>query len=759
MFASKRTVSLLLIVSITLIAATSAICLFPDEASAESWEKVNRDGFGDIKNYDAFSMLVYYEELYVGAKNQGGITQVWKYNGKTWKRVNIEPFSSYGTYLSSYAVFNNKIYVGTYNAPSGCKILRYDGVSFTQVNEDGFGNPANTGATSMCVYNGYLYVGTSQPDYGHGCEIWRTKAEGEPPYSDWQRVGKPGMGNSKNTAASSMAVYGSLYIGTKNKTEGAQVWSYDGSNWRKVNKNGFGDARTLGASSMCVLGQYLYVGTERSSGGLRIWRFDGSSWTSACIDGFGDKNNVKASSMTVYNNKLYVGTMNSKNGCEIWRTGGAPSPPPPPPKLPTSFYFAEGYTGPGFHEYLCIGNANNMEVTAIVTYMFNDGTGNDAFYTIPPMSRITIDVNSVVGSNREVSMRILSNEKNIVAERTMYFKYAGVWTGGHTCVGAVSPAFKWYFAEGTTIQGFDEYITVQNPGTAEAHLRFRYMIEGTGEVVYSETVRPESRATFSVKRHLGEGKHVSLLLESDQYIVAERPMYFNYGSGVQNWNDGHCVVGFHSRSKTWYFAEGTTRQGFESWLCIQNSEPVDIEVTAEYTFAHGQGAPVLKTYVVPALQRLTLFLNKEVGPEKDVSIKLTSDTEFIAERPMYFLYHGAWDGGHNGVPVNTPATTWFFAEGYTGTNFDQWLCVLNPGKSVGKITVTYYTSERRTITRSHRIEPRSRLTIYVNEDAGRDLELSCRILSDTPVICERPMYFYFSGMTGGHVVTGFVPTR
>ncbi len=758
MIAHNRFLSKILILLILPVALTFTLSL-TDTASAESWEKINTDGFGDIKNYDAFSMLVYYDELYVGTKNQGGTTQVWKYNGKTWKRVNIEPFSTYGTYLCSYAVFNDKVYIGSYNAPTGCKVLCYDGLSVYQVNEDGFGNPNNTGATSMCAYNGYLYVGTSQPDSGHGCEIWRTKGEGEPPYSDWERVGKPGMGTSKNTTAASMAVYGKLYIGTKNKTDGAQVWNYDGSIWRKVNKDGFGDSKTIGASSMCVLGQYLYVGTERTLGGLRVWRFDGSSWTKVCADGFADNNNVKASSMTVYRNKLYVGTMNEKNGCEVWRTGGAPSPPPPTPEIPTSFYFAEGFTGRGFYEYLCIGNANQKEATVLVTYMFNNGTGNDVFYTIPAMSRVTIEVNSVVGSNREVSMKILSMEKNIVAERIMYFNYADVWTGGHACIGAVSPAFKWYFAEGTTITGFDEYITVQNPTTAEAHLRFRYMIEGTGEVVYSESVQPESRATFSVKRHLGEGKHVSLLLESDQYIVAERPMYFNYGPGRQNWNDGHCIVGITSPQKTWYFAEGTTREGFESWLCIQNPEPVDIKVTAEYTFARGQGSPMVKTYNVPALQRLTLFLNKEVGAEKDVSVKLTSDIGFIAERPMYFLYKGAWDGGHDGRGVEIPATSWFFAEGYTGTNFDEWLSILNPNKSAGKITITYYTSKGQTIIKEHDIEPESRLTVYVNGDAGRDLELSSQISSTVPVVCERPMYFYHSGMTGGHVVTGFVPAR
>ncbi|MBU1670607.1 MAG: hypothetical protein KKF41_16135 [Actinobacteria bacterium] len=40
--------------------------------------------------------------------------------------------------------------------------------------------------------------------------------------------------------------------------------------------------------------------------------------------------------------------------------------------------------------------------------------------------------------------------------------------------------------------------------------------------------------------------------------------------------------------------------------------------------------------------------------------------EIIAERPMYFNYLGAWTGGHDVVGATSEATTWYFAEGYTG---------------------------------------------------------------------------------------------
>ena len=36
------------------------------------------------------------------------------------------------------------------------------------------------------------------------------------------------------------------------------------------------------------------------------------------------------------------------------------------------------------------------------------------------------------------------------------------------------------------------------------------------------------------------------------------------------WNGGHDVMGCTSASKTWYFAEGTTRPGFNEWVCLLN---------------------------------------------------------------------------------------------------------------------------------------------------------------------------------------------
>jgi streptogramin lyase len=429
----------------------------------------------------------------------------------------------------------------------------------------------------------------------------------------------------------------------------------------------------------------------------------------------------------------------------------------------STFYFAEGYTGPNFAEYLTLENPNATKATANVTYLFSDGTTEADNYTVAASSRLTVDVGSIIG-DKEVSMVVTSDALNLVAERPMYFNYNGVWTGGSDAIGASSPRTDWYFAEGTTLPGFDEYVTVLNPGSKAANLGFHYMVEGHGEVPMTETVKPHSRATFSTRQQIGSNLNASLYLSSDQLVVAERPMYFNYmGLAQNNWTGGHDVVGTNSPAKSWYLAEGTTRPGFEEWLCLQNPNPAPIKVNATYQLGVGQGSPIAKSYTIPANQRLTVSVNQQIGTGKDDSVYLSSGSSFIAERPMYFNYQSVWTGGHDVLGANGPAKTWLFAEGTTRSNFNEWLCLQNPQGTAAHATITYYPESGSPVVKKWTVAGNSRLTVNVNTDAGANLDISAAVTSDQPIIVERPMYFNYNsgwtggGWTGGHDVVGFVP--
>ncbi len=313
--------------------------------------------------------------------------------------------------------------------------------------------------------------------------------------------------------------------------------------------------------------------------------------------------------------------------------GSGPTPPDPS-EYNSSFYFAEGFTRSDFAEYLCIGNPTESDARAWATYMFTDGSVLNRYYDVPAASRYTVNVNDAVGSDREVSALVGSTTAGLVVERPMYFEYNGL-TGGHDVIGAPSPAGDWYFAEGTTRPGFDEYVTVLNPQAAEADLTFDYMVEGEGTLTVGGSVAAHSRATFKTLDQVGPDKDVSLHLHSDQQVVAERPMYFDYKwDAGYGWDGGHDVMGANAPGPDWYFAEGTTRDGFEEYLCLQNPGAAPIDVEATYYPGPGQGDPLVRSYDIPAGERLTVPVNTELGPDLDVSVWLHSAGDFVAERPI-----------------------------------------------------------------------------------------------------------------------------
>lgn len=103
-------------------------------------------------------------------------------------------------------------------------------------------------------------------------------------------------------------------------------------------------------------------------------------------------------------------------------------------QLSTEFYFAEGYTGEGFQEYLCI-LVNTGSATVDVTYIYPDKPPLTKNYLLPGLSRTTLDVNVESQTAGDVSVKIESNFP-VMVERPMYFNYGGKWTGGHDVIGA-----------------------------------------------------------------------------------------------------------------------------------------------------------------------------------------------------------------------------------------------------------------------------------------------------------------------------------
>ena len=312
--------------------------------------------------------------------------------------------------------------------------------------------------------------------------------------------------------------------------------------------------------------------------------------------------------------------------------------------LQKEFYFAEGTTRSNandgqFDEWLTMQNPGGKTATMNITYMLEDGRNIYKQYKVGPHSRLTVDVRGDVGKEQDVSARVLSDEP-IAAERPMYFDYHGYAKEGHNVVGTSSPATDWLFAEGNTLSTFQMWLTVQNPNDVDAHLSFRYLTDQGKVIDVKRTVGPRSRWTEDVLSDVGDSQNFSTEIQSDVPIVCERPMYFDYKG---KWSGGHDAMGSKSLSTKFYVAEGTTIENFETWYTIGN--PNGSEANVKITFMSGSGDIIPREYAVAPHSRLTIDVNAEVGQGKDISSCIESDKPVMVERPMYFNYHGARDGG------------------------------------------------------------------------------------------------------------------
>jgi hypothetical protein len=233
------------------------------------------------------------------------------------------------------------------------------------VNKAGFGDPNNRTVFELRGFGDYLYAGTVN---NNGFQIWRTSAEGEPPY-DWTNVISNGAGRgSLNQIAVSMMVFkDALYVGTgiqnggydhlnKIGPAGAEIirihhdgsWEivvgeiragkrplsglspgfnnlFSGYIWRMGVHNGWLYAATMDWSNILLftklegrpekvarlLGQVGMENIVQNQGGCEVWRsYDGENWLPVTRKGFGNLYNGGARNIVSTPYGLFIGTAN-----------------------------------------------------------------------------------------------------------------------------------------------------------------------------------------------------------------------------------------------------------------------------------------------------------------------------------------------------------------------------------------------------------------------------------------------------------------
>ena len=433
-----------------------------------------------------------------------------------------------------------------------------------------------------------------------------------------------------------------------------------------------------------------------------------------------------------------------------------------------TWYFAEGYTGTGFTEYLTLENPTKTAANVVIHYLLQGGSPVVHSTTVNANARKTINVNTDLGTGQSVSM-VVTSDQPIVAERPMYFTYTGLsgYTipGGTDVLGLTQLQTQFNFGYLDTNSGHDTYLTVLNPNNSTMNVSVSYYHSGGGApVVRMHSYSANSRGTIRLNNEgLGSGTFGAVVTLSAPGMV-ERPMYLQ-DSSTGNTGSTDVVGNVTGGLTTWNFAEGYTNTNFAETYYLFN--PGGSATSATVTFYRTDGTTASQTVTVPAGGLNTVSANTVLGNGVNNSAAVTSNAPIIAERYMNFHYTGAVGGStSSSVPGASDVMgaqylgyDFQFAEGYTGTNFAEYLTLENPGTTTANVTVHYFVQGGGTTTETYQVGAHSRKTVFTNNVVNvGGASFSMDVASDQLILAERPMYFNYNGsQTGGSDVIGFVP--
>ncbi len=216
----------------------------------------------------------------------------------------------------------------------------------------------------------------------------------------------------------------------------------------------------------------------------------------------------------------------------------------------------------------------------------------------------------------------------------------------------------------------------------------------------------------------------------------------------------HDTIGSPILSRDWYFAEGFTAGAFETYILMSN--PSDSSVYADVDFFLEGGGKVTQGVWMSPHSRYTLGV--DALPQlawNAFSTHIHANAPIVAERAMYFVYSGKPDGSVT-VGSSQLSRDWYFAEGYTGGEFDTYFTLANIGDTGTNVTMTFMLEDGSNIIHNCWVAPFSRYTVGVDGIPGLANAAFATWLhaESAPIVAERSVYFRKLYIKGGHASIG-----
>ncbi|MCU1453447.1 MAG: hypothetical protein JWN46_1593 [Acidimicrobiales bacterium] len=398
-----------------------------------------------------------------------------------------------------------------------------------------------------------------------------------------------------------------------------------------------------------------------------------------------------------------------------------------------------------------VANVMSHSVPAELTAYDQHGQTSTKRITVPATGRVRVNVADFHQANWvAVMVEVFGGQAAV--ERLV--KGPNGFSAG-PCASASSN--HWYFAEGSTLRGAEEYLALFNPYPDGASVDIRFSTEAgvrsprayQGYQVPGRSVRVV-RITNEVTRR--ERVAASVVTRSGNLIVDRVQTFDGTGDKVgaagapQTAAPRGLVVGpgAPDTSTTWYFPDGRKIDGARSQIWVYNptdrATTVDIAVALDDPQRNGVLDP--SPLAVPAGEVRSLDLTAQgtipVGVGHSITVRSRDGVGVVADQ----LLSAGPPWARRGVTVTTGAPVlagaWLFPGGSTTPDQTEQLVVANPGSTSVRVTVEVLASGRiLTLPALSQVEVPSHGRVLLDPSLFKLADVPLVVRASGPVAVER----------------------
>lgn len=373
----------------------------------------------------------------------------------------------------------------------------------------------------------------------------------------------------------------------------------------------------------------------------------------------------------------------------------------PPEGSQSSAWYCPGGPASGAVRVEAVVTATNLsgsDTVAAVTSMSSAGEVTSSEVTLPAHALVQLDPVKLSGEPH-AALIVEPFSADVAVEQSLMVD--GELEAG-PC--ATHPSARWYFADGTTVRGAEQWLQLLNPFGDDAIVDVSFFTgEGLKVPQGLHGLEVPRRSSVEVKVHERVPRQdlvATVVAARVGRVIAEQSQIFLPDSGMRGVTASFGAV---APSVKWWFADGASSQGHTRWIGVANPGGYDTDVDVQVV-ADGDAVIEPVTVPVPRDSVVEVDLGRcgrrnaprcirvPNGLEYSVLVSSATDVPIVAQSIEQWSEEGGFTGATSIAGVREAADRWVFARSTVRGAERSSVAVLNPGSEPATVDLALVTA-------------------------------------------------------------------